>query len=237
MTVTTYDQPLNGTTPAGNQLSSVSVTQQLSGKGDPILLTLNGVPVSATLALSTTPIAIGTPSNITVTANALDADGNLIVGPGNYTTPITVAVTDPSGRVTVSQSSIAAPGATATLAYNGGSGLAKRTVTGSASGVTVHPVTLAFVPGLIRSDVLSLVTSAVNYMTLSPDGSTLHIPYQDATNGNAPALLAVSTASRTVLAHPYSLPGRPRPPSTSPISAAAPTSRIPTATACSESRR
>jgi uncharacterized membrane protein len=202
MTVTTYDQPLNGNNPTGNQLSSVTVTQQLSGNGDPILLTLNGVPVSATLALGTPIAAIGTPSNITVTATALDADGNLIVGPGSYAPPITVAVTDPSGRVTVSQASIAAPGANATLAYNGGSGLGKVTVTGSASGVTVHPVTLAFAPGLIRSDALAPLTTPVHYMTLSPDGSTLHIPYQDASNGNAPALLAVSAASRTVLAHP-----------------------------------
>jgi hypothetical protein len=202
MTVTTYDQPLNGNTPAGNQLSSVTVTQQLSGNGDPILLTLNGVPASATLALGTPIAAIGTPSTIAVTATALDADGNLIVGPGNYAPPITVAVTDPTGRVTVSQASIGAPGANATLAYNGGSGLGKVTVTGSASGVTVHPVTLAFAPGLVRSDALSLLTTPVHYLTLSPDGSTLHIPYQDASNGNAPALLAVSAATRTVLAHP-----------------------------------
>jgi hypothetical protein len=194
MTVTTYDQPLNGNTPAGNQLSSVTVTQQLSGNGDPILLTLNGVPASATLALGTPIAAIGTPSTIAVTATALDADGNLIVGPGNYAPPITVAVTDPTGRVTVSQASIGAPGANATLAYNGGSGLGKVTVTGSASGVTVHPVTLAFAPGLVRSDALSLLTTPVHYLTLSPDGSTLHIPYQDASNGNAPALLAVSAA-------------------------------------------
>ena len=202
MTVTTYDQPLSGNTPAGNQLSSVTVTEQLSGNGDPILLTLNGVPVSATLALSTSPVAIGTPSNITVTATALDADGNLIVGPGNYATPITVAVTDPSGRVTVSQSSIAAPGANATLAFNGASGLAKVTVTGSASGVTVHPATLAFVPGLVRSDNLALLTVPVHYMALSPDGSKLHIPYQDPTSGTAPALLVVDATARTIVAHP-----------------------------------
>jgi hypothetical protein len=202
MTITTYDQPLSGNTPSGNALSSVSVTQQLSGNGDPILLTLNGVPVSATLALSTSPVAVGTASNITVSATALDADGNLIVGPGNYTAPITVAVTDPSGRVTVSQGSIAAPGANATLAYNGASGLTKATVTGNATGVTVHSATLAFIPGLVRSDNLALLTVPVNYMTLSPDGSKLHIPYHDPTNGNAPALLVVDATARTIVAHP-----------------------------------
>jgi hypothetical protein len=202
MTVTTYDQPLSGNTPSGNPLSSVTVTQQLSGNGDPILLTLNGVPASATLALGTPIAAVGTPSAIAVTATALDADGNLIVGPGSYAPPITVAVTDPTGRVTVSQASIGAPGANATLAYNGASGLTKATVTGSAPGVTVHPVTLAFAPGLVRSDALSLLTTPVNYMTLSPDGSKLHIPYQDASNGNAPALLVVDATARSVIAHP-----------------------------------
>lgn len=201
MTITTYDQPLSGGTPSGNVLSSVSLTQQLSGNGDPILLTLNGVPKSATLTLGTPIATIGTAANIAVNATALDADGNLIVGPGNYAPPIIVAVTDPTGRVSVSQSSITAPGTSATLAYNGASGLTKVTVSGSASGVTVQPVTLAFAPGLVRSDPLSQITLPVHWLTLSPDGSTLHIPYQNVANANAPTLLAVSAATRTVIAN------------------------------------
>lgn len=202
MTVSTYDQPITGSTPSGNLLSSVSVTQQLSGNGDPILLTLNGVPASATLSLGTPIAAVGTAASIAVTATALDADGNLIVGPGNYAPPITVAVTDPTGRVTVTQGSIAAPGGSATLAYNGAAGLTKVTVSGSATGVTVHGTTLAFVPGLVRSDALPQITLAVHELAVSPDGSTIHIPYQDASNANAPTLLAVSAATRTVIAHP-----------------------------------
>lgn len=200
MTVSTYDQPITGSTPSGQVLSSVSVTQQLSGNGDPILLTLNGVPASATLSLGTPIVPVGTAAAITVTATALDADGNLIVGPGNYAPAITVAVSDP--RVSVSQATIAAPGASATLGYSGAAGLTKVTVSGSASGVTVHGTTLAFVPGLVRSDALSQITTPVHVLAISPDGSTLHIPYQDASNSNAPTLLVVSAATRAVVAHP-----------------------------------
>ena len=201
-TVTAYDHTLTGTTPAGNPLSSSTVVQNLTGNGDPILLTLNGVPVHATLYAGTSPLPIGTAAAITVTASALDADNNLIIGPGSYTTPIVVAVTDPLGRISVGQASIAGPGATAALTYNGGAGLLKATINGSASGVTVVPTTVSFVPGLVRSDALAQITSPVHYLAVSPDGSTAAIPYQDASNANAPTLLLVSVATRAVTAHP-----------------------------------
>jgi hypothetical protein len=199
MTVTTYDHTLSGTTPAGNPLSTAMFSQQLTGQGDPILLTLNGVPVHATLSVSTTPLAVGTAASVPVTATALDADGNLIIGPGSYATPIVVAVTDPLSRVTVSGSSISGPGTSATLVYSGGAGLVHATVTGSASGVTVTPATLTFVPGLIRSDALAQITTPVHYMAISPDGTKVDIPYQNPTN--APALLSVSVSTRTAVAN------------------------------------
>jgi hypothetical protein len=199
MTVTTYDHTLSGTTPAGNPLSTAMFSQQLTGQGDPILLTLNGVPVHATLSVPTTPLAVGTAASVAVTATALDADGNLIIGPGSYATPIVVAVTDTLSRVTVSGSSISGPGASATLVYNGGAGLVHATVTGSASGVTVTPATLTFVPGLIRSDALAQITTPVHSMAISPDGTKVDIPYQNPSNNNAPALLSVSVSSRTAV--------------------------------------
>jgi hypothetical protein len=147
-------------------------------------------------------LPVGTAAGITVTASALDADNNLIIGPGLYQNPITVAVTDPLGRVNVGQSAINGPGASASLTYSGGTGLVKATITGSGSGITVTPTTLSFVPGLVRSDALAQITTPVHYLALSPDGTTAAIPYQDAANNNAPTLAVISVASRTVTAHP-----------------------------------
>lgn len=135
--VTTYDQPPSGSTPQGSILSTVTLQFVIvAGQTNTVPLTLNGVP--ATIVLS--PSGFLAPPNqtntFTFTVNAKDADGNYIISPGNYTQPVTLAITgDPNHTLSLSAYSITSPATTrVTATYNGGSLPGTATITGSATG-------------------------------------------------------------------------------------------------------
>jgi len=125
--ITTY----NGTNGTGQQLSTAriaaTVTQNATTQ---VALTLNGVVASTQVILGTTTAPVGTPLAIAVTVNAYDQNGNLIVGSGNFSSPITLTLTDPSGATSLSTTSVAAPGTSVTLNYSGNS-MASATITPS----------------------------------------------------------------------------------------------------------
>ena len=80
-TVTTYDQ----TNAAGNALSSANVAATIvAGQANNVSVILNGIIASIQLVLGSTNPPEGTPTTISLTVNAMDADGNVIVGPGSY---------------------------------------------------------------------------------------------------------------------------------------------------------
>ncbi len=114
---TTYDGLLSGTTPTGNVLSAnqiMPVTLVL-GQANAINVTLNGVPTSAVVLPQMSPRLTVTGTNAftltscfpsqTVTVLGLDADGNVIVGPG---API-ASVVSGSTAVTVGAANAASP--------------------------------------------------------------------------------------------------------------------------------
>ena len=143
--VTTYDQPPLGTAPQGNILSTTTLQFVIvAGQTNTVPLTLNGVP--ATIVLS--PPGFLVPPNQTNTfafnVNAKDAAGNYIIGPGNYTQPIALAITnDPSHTISLSTTSIASPATTSvTGTYNGGSLPGIATITGSATGASSGTTTV-----------------------------------------------------------------------------------------------
>lgn len=119
-TFTTYDET-NG---QGNALSTASVTQQIvANTANSVSATLNGIIASLAISLSNGSPNAGAPATVTVNVSGKDADGNVIVGPGNYNTPILLSVNDStnSGTLQLSSNEVAAPGGTApTLTYNGG---------------------------------------------------------------------------------------------------------------------
>jgi virginiamycin B lyase len=146
----TYDDQ-NG---QGNVLSRASVTQAIvSGAANTVNAVLNGVVASVTISLANAAPNAGVPSGpITVNVAARDADGNTIVGPGDYSVPIHLAVSDPtsSGTLSLSTNNLPNPATTATLTYNGGtlnSGLpGGPTATVVASGTGIAAVSAAFTP-------------------------------------------------------------------------------------------
>jgi len=107
----------------GNVLGRASVTKVIVlGTANAVSATLNGVVTTMTIALSNPSPNAGVPATVNVNVAAKDADGNTIVGPGDYSTPIHLAISDPSASGTLALSANDIPNAatTATLTYNGG---------------------------------------------------------------------------------------------------------------------
>ena len=103
-----YDGP-SGT---GNVLGTGTVSQTLApGALTNVALTLNGIVTTVQLALNPTTLPSGTATTATLTVMALDASGNVIVGPGVYVdangNPLTIAVTTSgAGGITLSAAQV-----------------------------------------------------------------------------------------------------------------------------------
>jgi streptogramin lyase len=137
----------------GNVLSRASVSKTIvSGTANTVTAVLNGVVASVAISLSNSSPNAGVPATVNVNVSARDADGNTIVGPGDYSVPIHLAINDStsSGTLALSTNSLPNSGTTATLTYNGGtlnSGLpGGPTATVAASGTGISTVTTAFTP-------------------------------------------------------------------------------------------
>ncbi|HEY6236381.1 MAG TPA: hypothetical protein VIW69_14880 [Candidatus Elarobacter sp.] len=145
----TYDDQ-NG---QGNVLSRASVTQTVVlGAANSVTAVLNGVVASVAISLSNSAPNAGVPATVNVNVAARDADGNTIVGPGDYSVPIHLAINDStsSGTLSLSTNNLPNPATTATLTYNGGtlnSGLpGGPTATVVASGTGISTTSAAFTP-------------------------------------------------------------------------------------------
>src|ERR1700688_88854 len=118
-TITAFDAQ-NG---QGSVLSRASVTKQIvAGAANSVSATLNGVIVSMAISLSNPSPNAGVPATVNVNLAAKDADGNVIVGPGDYSAGVHLTISDSSASGTLSLSTNNLPNSatTATLTYNGG---------------------------------------------------------------------------------------------------------------------
>ena len=166
-TIQTFDEQ-NG---LGNVLSKANITQTVVVNTANVLsATLNGVIASVKVSLSSTFNA-GAPGSMSVDVVALDADGNTIVGPGDFSSPIQLSVVDPSSSGTLSLSStlIQTPGQTSTLSYTGGT-LASANVAASSTGATTASTIVAPVP-TIYEYALSNPNATPYWITAGPDGN------------------------------------------------------------------
>lgn len=121
----------------GSVLSTGDIQATLSaGTNTTIPLALDGVPASVSVVLGVATLPVGTPSSTGIFVQALDASGNIIVGPGGFSTPIGLALSgDTYSTLALSTASVASPGQVVTLAYNGGTNVGA-TITPSISGAT-----------------------------------------------------------------------------------------------------
>jgi hypothetical protein len=85
-TFQTYDEP-NG---QGNVLSRAAISKTIvDGAANTISAVLNGVVAALGLSVNAT-FPAGTTGSFAISASAKDADGNTIVGPGDYSVPTTL---------------------------------------------------------------------------------------------------------------------------------------------------
>ncbi len=141
----------DATNAGGNPLSTGTVTKTIvANTANSVNVTFNGVVASLSVALGASGTA-GTSATIPVTVNALDADGNTIVGPGVYVnasgTPLTIALSDSdgSGATTLSTTSLTQPTSGVSLNYSG-LAIEPATIGVSATGVAANTTT--FTPAL-----------------------------------------------------------------------------------------
>jgi hypothetical protein len=134
-TISTYDGAVAAGSATGHLLSqgqSLAITV-VGGQTNEITLTLDGVPASISIAPASGSTITGTqsagfivPSSAQpLLVNALDADGNTIVGPG---TPTFTAQVSPSTGYTLTQPTVGTPNEI-TLAASGSAAVATITVT------------------------------------------------------------------------------------------------------------
>jgi CubicO group peptidase (beta-lactamase class C family) len=137
----------------GNLLSTGTVTQTIAAyQGNTVFITFNGVVASLSISLNPTSVTVGTPDTgtnaISVTVNAIDADGNIIVGPGNYANvsgsqvTLSLSDSDASGHTSLSQTSLTQPTSGITLSYDGTSISSPVTISLSATSLTTVHATL-----------------------------------------------------------------------------------------------
>ncbi len=116
--VTAFDGA-NGT---GHQLSTANVPATITTNSTTrVPLTLNGTVATVAAVLGSSSVQVGTPAQVAVTVVAYDAQQNVIVGPGSFSTPVTLADTDASGATSLSTITVTAPGTSVTLNYSGNS--------------------------------------------------------------------------------------------------------------------
>ena len=145
---------------SGNPLSSATIVPAIKlNANNTIKVTLNGVVNSLQLTIATPNPPTGVAATIPLTINALDADGNIIIAPGSYTTDnagdiatVTLTDSDTSGITKLTASSVTGPGTAVSLKYNGKS-LGDATITASAPGIS--PVSAVFSPGNASSTLYS----------------------------------------------------------------------------------
>ena len=159
-TVNLYDAS-NG---AGNLLSTGTLTQTIvAGQANTVNVTFNGVVASLALSFASPTVTPGTAGSVGVTVNALDADGNVIVGPGVYVNAsgnaVTIALSnsDSSGSSSLTQTSVTQPTSGIKLNYTAAFD-ANPTITANATGFTAATATLRFPAPTITA--LSAATGA-----------------------------------------------------------------------------
>jgi virginiamycin B lyase len=116
LSVILYDQQ----NAQGVKLASATTSVVVAATGfTNIPITLGGIVATATLLIggsATASIPMGIPTSLPVSVEAYDADGNLIIAPGNYSSPITLTNADQSG---ITSFSAPAPGASRTHTKKG----------------------------------------------------------------------------------------------------------------------
>jgi len=154
-----------------------------------LTITLNGTPALIRLSLETPILAAGTAGTSKLDVNAYDASGALIVAPGTFTTPLTVA--SDSTAVSLSGTSAASPGTQITITYGGGAAPYAIHLTGTGGGIAANLIvnaTLNVAPAmslafLSEEQSISESITAINALNEPPQRYIPFPSFNQATEG------------------------------------------------------
>jgi hypothetical protein len=220
-TLTTFDGP-NAT---GHSLSTATVAVPApSGAVTPVNVTMSGIIAALRLAfLGGTP-TLGQAGTFTLIITGLDADGNVIVPPGNYASSISLS--SDSNALSLTPSVVTAPGTQITVSYNGATVPAAHIVaataglSGTVQVIVSLPVfggTAAPTPTPVSSASPTPVSSASPTPTLTPTPTPTPAPTPTPTLTPTPAPTPTPIPTPTPTPAPTPTPGP-----TSPSSCTAP---------------
>ncbi len=170
----------------GNVLGTGSSPATVAGAPFTLTVAIGGAVAKVVLSALTTALVLGTSSTVTIAINAQDSDGNTIVGSAPFASPVTLTDSDTSGSTALSTTSVAAPGGTVTLTYNGGA-LTGGSVTIAATGTN-----------LVAANVTPVALS-VTRGPCAPPATTNHLYVANDGAGNVLAYAPPYTAAGTVL--------------------------------------
>ena len=179
LTVDAYD----GTNGSGNHLSTGNVTQTIvAGQANTISVTMSGVVASLSLGVVGGAFKAGTAVTPALTVMAKDADGNVIVGPGNYSAPVTITDADTSGITQLQVDGGAAstsvqvngPADRVAIVYNG-KNITSFGLSAAATGATPATATIYPTPTQLAFYKLPTASSSTYYepalIATGPDGN------------------------------------------------------------------
>jgi hypothetical protein len=125
----------NGT---GSVLASATQSVTVTPGMPAVDITLDGTPAQISLSLQTPVLASGSSGSSVLNVNAYDAGGNLIVAPGTFSSPLTIA--SDSSAVSLSSTTASSPGTQITVTYSGGAAPYAVHLTGSGGGVAANMI-------------------------------------------------------------------------------------------------
>jgi len=107
--------------PLSHAIIPVNVT---ANQTTPVKGVLNGVVTSVNLQILAPPQLSGASNSSQIVVTAYDWDGNVIIAPGAYDSPITLTTapmdpTSPTGAISVSPLALNKPGDAATISFDG----------------------------------------------------------------------------------------------------------------------
>lgn len=158
----------------GNVLSRATAGKTIvAAQTNTLNITFGGVIAALAVNVDASTLRSGKAGSTPVNIVPYDAAGYVIVGPAAFTSPIAVALSDPTGATSLSTTVVTSPATVPTLAYNGSSGGANATITVSASGASPASTHVSIGPG--------------GGPTPAPGPAPLHIPdmvYYQGVNAN-----------------------------------------------------
>jgi hypothetical protein len=171
--ITAFSGP-NGT---GQQLSTANVPATITASATTrVPLTLNGTVATVAVILGSSSVQVGSPASVAVTVVAYDAQNNVIVGPGNFSTPVTLADTDPSGATSLSTTTVAAPGTSVSLNYTGNS-MTTATITPSIGSTTGTAATFTPSGSAFVNYVMPQPVDEIDALAPGPNGNLWFTAY------------------------------------------------------------